>query len=240
MNHVKLKLLNSLKQSLDFSLEIVFPKECVGCGKEKTWLCEECSSKIIFIKSPTCPICSRLTSEGEYCPRHKKGKKLKGVYVAAYYKEGALREAIHAFKYEFIKELAKPLGQILSQALCEKIIDEETILMPMALHPRRERQRGFNQAKLIAQEVSRICGLEISEGLRRVRHTKRQVDLNDRQRAQNVADAFAWNSPNKLHGKKVLLIDDVMTTGATLNEAAKALKTEAHAKEVWGLVLAKG
>lgn len=231
---------SKLTKATDFFLEIVFPKECVGCGKEKTWLCEKCLAEIIFIKSPTCPICPRLTEEGEYCSKHQKNKKLKGVYIAAHYKEGALREAIHAYKYEFIGELIKPLGQILSQALCEKLIDDETILVPMALHPRRLRQRGFNQAELLAQQISQISGLEIMEGLKRIRYTKRQVDLNDKERAKNVEDAFVWTNPKKLSGKKVLLVDDVITTGATLNEAAKALKTQAHAKEVWGLVLAKG
>lgn len=228
-----------LLRAKDFLLETIFPKECVGCGQDETWLCEPCLQRIVYVQSPTCPSCHRLTPEGQYCSRHKKGQKLKGAYVAAYYKEGPLKEAIHVFKYELIKELAIPLGRILSQALNEKDL-RKTVLVPIALHPRRERQRGFNQAGLLAKEISIITDLPIENGLKRIRYTKRQVDLDDKGRLTNTKNAFAWDKSNKLTGKKVLLVDDVLTTGATLNAAAEVLKKESRAKEVWGLVIARG
>ncbi|PIZ00393.1 hypothetical protein COY62_02795 [bacterium (Candidatus Howlettbacteria) CG_4_10_14_0_8_um_filter_40_9] len=222
-------------------LDTFFPKVCVGCGKIDTFLCPKCHSKIVRIKSPLCLGCGRLSEKGRYCPRCKLKTKLNGVVIAAHYEEGPLKEAIHTYKYEFVYDLKNVLATFLADALKREGFNEKYILTYVPLHPKKENWRGFNQSKLLAEEVSNITGLELMENiLKRKKNNPRQIELKRRKRFENVKDIFSVNEEivDKISGKKIILADDIITTGATLGECAKVLK-ENGARQVWGLVLGK-
>jgi ComF family protein len=223
----------------DFFLDIFFPKECVSCGQKNTWLCQNCFSQIVLTKSPSCPFCKTLTSQGQFCSRCRRKTSLTGIMVTAYYEEGPLKEAIRAYKYKFIKELVEPLSDLFINHLQQFPLFTNVVLAPVPLHKSRLRQRGFNQAALLAQKVADVFGAEYEEdALIRVRKTKPQVELSGKARKENVKDAFRCLKSNQVKGKNILLIDDVCTTGATLEACAYQLRRE-KVKQVWGLVLAR-
>jgi ComF family protein len=150
--------------------------------------------------------------------------------------EGELRALIHLFKYGKIQTLARPLGSLLVQALPrEQTFD---VITPLPLHWFKRWQRGFNQSELLAKEISRRTGVPVSKVVRRVRSTVTQAGLTNAKRRDNVARAFRANSRRSLQGLRVLLIDDVMTTGATAAACAAALK-KAGARHITLLTLAR-
>lgn len=220
-------------------LDIFFPRQCVSCNSADTWLCEECLSKIVLIKSPICPSCKKLTPKGQFCPRCRSKTSLTGVMVAAYYEEGPLKNAIINYKYKYIAELSDPLSNLLVNHLQTFTLPSDVLLVPVPLHRSRLHQRGFNQSAVLAQKVAEAYGFICEERiLIRNRKTKPQVELSGKARRENVKGAFTCQNPKAVFGRNILLIDDVCTTGATLDECAKELKKN-KASQVWGLVLAR-
>jgi ComF family protein len=148
--------------------------------------------------------------------------------------DGALRSIVHALKYEGRRSLAKPLGAMM-RARCADVLSDAELAVPVPLHPSRRRERGFNQAEDLASHV----GLPIAAALRRVRRTAPQADLPAGRRHGNVKGAFAAGKDFQLVlGRVVVLIDDVSTTGATLDACARVLK-ECGAREVRALTAAR-
>jgi len=158
-----------------------------------------------------------------------------GAYTFGAY-EGALRRLIHLFKYDGIRTLAGPLAEFMLAALPRQ--ERFDAIVPMPLHWRRRWQRGFNQAKLLAEAVSRRTGIPVLEAARRRRATPPQAGLSHAERRRNVAGAFTVRPRVRLEGRRLLLIDDVFTTGATAGACAAALK-RAGAERVCLLALAR-
>jgi ComF family protein len=150
--------------------------------------------------------------------------------------EGALRELIHLLKYDRIRTLARPLGDFLMVAYPRE--ERFDAIVPMPLHWRRRWRRGFNQSELLAREISRRCGLPVVRAVRRVRATASQAGLTNAKRRANVSGTFAPARRRPVRGLRVLLVDDVMTTGATASACSRALKS-AGAKYVAFLALAR-
>lgn len=150
--------------------------------------------------------------------------------------EGPLQKLIHLYKYGKIESLAHPLGRLLIEALpsCEPV--DVVIAMPM--HWRKQWERGFNQAELLAGPVARHLGASLRTNLQRTRYTKPQAGLSEAERQANLKGSFRVKRPEGVSGKRILLIDDVFTTGATLRVAAAALK-DAGAARVAALTLAR-
>jgi len=161
-----------------------------------------------------------------------------GLRACAFH-SGPLRTAIHQFKYEGLRSLAAPLGQLMSRAWSELVpVDGLDAIVPVPLHPARQRERGYNQASLLARELSRSLHCPVVEDeLVRVKATTPQIDLSAEQRRANVQGAFRCTK-GSLAGKRVLLVDDVCTTGATLEAAAAALY-QAGVVSVWSFTLAR-
>lgn len=208
-------------------LDLFFPIFCLGCGKEGEWLCPNCLTKIEinFGKQP-------LTL-----------KNLTGVWVAADYRQPLLAKALQTFKYNFILELGENLGELLIEFLANQLKQNPScsfdLVVPVPLAKKRKLWRSFNQAEILAKKVSQKFNWPLGLNLiSRKYHTHPQVNLKAAERLINVQGIFVAKS-HGLEDKKILLIDDVVTTGATLQECAKVLK-QAGAKEIWGLVLAKG
>lgn len=219
-------------------MDLIFPRFCVGCGTEGTWLCPKCQKQTVSIQMQTCPACKRISQNGVYCLKCRPDKFLDGVIVADYFEEGPTKEIIHNFKYNHVLELKKYLGGRLVNAYLKSGISAEIITFT-PLHFRRLASRGYNQSEVLAGEVGGKVKIPVSTLLHKVKNTKRQVGLIGELRRKNLTGVFLVKRANLVKGQEIIIIDDILTTGTTLNECAKVLK-EAGAKKVWGLVLAKG
>jgi len=157
----------------------------------------------------------------------------------AHYGEGPLKELIHRFKYSFKSVLSETLAAMLNYGLSLQGWNKEAVLVPVPLHPKRIWQRGFNQSYLLAKSLAEMRGMKVVRALKRIKDKKPQMTLKAKERRKNLKGAFNLSSHfPEVDNKIVLLLDDVATTGTTLEECAKLLR-EARAREVWGLVLAK-
>lgn len=236
------RLKNFYQKLKKFILDVLFPIKCLGCQKEGEWICQDCFANIKLIKHPVCPICEKPFFLGKTCPGCQKRTKLDGLLVAASYKDKILKQAIHIYKYRFIKDLSEPLSRILIKYLQELPFNlSQLVIVPVPLHRRRLRWRGFNQAQLLSQEVASYFNCPLSDDvLIRQRHSKPQMKIKDKDlRRENIKRAFICPEPGEIKDKRILLVDDVCTTASTLKECARTLK-RAGAKEIWGLVLARG
>lgn len=200
-------------------LDLLYPPRCVVCrepGPER--FCSVCRSAVLPAGPPLGP---RSQLAGRACV---------GIY------EGPLREAVLRLKYHDRRSLALDLGLLMADILEARSGEwRPDALVPVPIHPRRRRERGYNQAELLAAAVGERCGLPVREALERVRDTPPQVGLGGQQRRENVRDAFRPRA-GAAPGRRPVLIDDVQTTGATLEEAARTLRT-AGAHCVYALTL---
>lgn len=246
-------LQNHVLKIRDFILDLIFPKECLNCGHEGAWLCNDCFSKLQFSSWQYCLGCKIPNQSGKFCSACRRQYHLDGILIAGNYDDKLLNQLIKTFKYHFVQDIATILGNYLVNFLQkEKNINSQIptisrilkisnipIIVPVPLHNRRESWRGFNQAEKLAKVVAQNFHLEINtKDLIRIKHRQAQSKLNEQQRLKNVANCFNWQGEN-LTGADIILIDDVVTTGATLNECAKVMKRNGAGK-VWGLVVAKG
>ncbi len=218
-------------------LDLLFPPRCGSCGRGGAWLCSACLAQVEWLTPPLCSLCGEPLTSGQRCLRWRHHPVLlDGLRSAAWY-VGPLRNAIHRLKYRGQRVLAEPLGAILLQGWRREPPPAE-LLVPVPLHSRRTRERGYNQATLLAQQLGRATGLPVDAlSLQRIRHTRSQVDLSAGERLANVEGAFACRG-QAFRGRAVCLIDDICTTGATLQASAVALR-EAGAATVWAFTLAR-
>ena len=233
-----------MKKIKKFLLDLFFPKFCFNCKKEGSYLCQDCQSllEISQYQYCLCPKPKRLFQGGK-C-KDCRSKKLDGLYFAIPYQSPLIKELIQKFKYHpFAKELAETLSFLIIthfQLLDNKPNFSNFILTPIPLSEKRLKWRGFNQSIEIAREVSKSLKLPlVSNCLIRIKNTHPQVELGAEARKENVKDIFVCQDKKEILGKKILLIDDLYTTGATMEEAARVLK-KAGVKKVYVLALAKG
>lgn len=245
-----------LKQIKNEILDILFPIHCLNCGIETTekkknkWVCSDCIKKFIPHLSFYCPGCDARSISGNFCMNCKKFYPLDKLLYPFLYKDKKIERIIKALKYKFIKDSAGQIIGLLNKYL-EKISDKDGIdfnnhlIIPVPLTKRRLNWRGFNQTELIAQGVyeflkSNYERVELnSQILKRTKRTIPQTELKLEERDKNVKNIFTCIDKQKIIKRKILIIDDIYTTGATMNECAKVLK-KSGAKEVTGLVFAKG
>ncbi len=194
---------------------------------------------------PVCPSCGRQIGSPEalsHSPDHRclACRRTPPVFdqaLAIGYFEGSLREAIHQFKYRPCRALGGPLALWMAKNI--RPVGGIDCVVPVPLHISRLRHRGFNQALLLAHGISEAFSLSLSyDNLKRVRPTRPQVELPGDERIKNVAGAFALMRPQEMKGKDIILVDDVFTTGATMNECARVLK-DSGASRVTALTLAR-
>ncbi len=262
-------IIRNAGRAWEFFLDLIFPIECLGCGREGKWLCEDCFRKINLKPKQYCLHCKKENSFGQFCPPCQILYSLDGVWIAALYDELLISQAIKKLKYNFISGLADDLGRLMI-LFVDKLLEHgrvlkpglssgvdwqnfkqaenlplailnfhDNLIVPVPLSRKRLRWRGFNQAELLARRVAEEYGLALDGGnLIRVKHKTAQAKLNEIKRLDNIKNCFVWQGGN-LNKKNIILIDDVVTTGATLNECARVLKANG-AGEVFGLVVAKG
>ncbi|MGQ9457570.1 MAG: ComF family protein [Anaerolineae bacterium] len=218
-------------------LDLFFPPRCGGCGAVGSWFCRRCWSALSWVVPPVCGRCGMPIPRPGLCPTCAALPSSSIHIRSATYFEGPVRQAVHRLKYAGRRPLASPLAQVLHQMWCEQGLQAE-VLVPVPLHAERERERGFNQAALLARELGRLTGIPVDgESLQRVRATPPQVGLSREERQRNMARAFRCRE-GAVQGKRVALVDDVCTTGATLYAAGQAL-LEGGAVEIWAVTVAR-
>jgi ComF family protein len=225
------------KRILAALLDLLFPPRCAACRRPGAWFCADCLAQVEPLQGPLCPVCGEPLGPDARCPRRgRHSAHLAGVRSAAWH-AGPLRLAIHSFKYGRLQVLAEPLAVVLADGWARAPLPVD-LLLPVPLHARRLRERGFNQSTLLARGLGQRYALPMDDrSLQRVRATKPQVELGAAERLSNVQGAFAYHGP-ALAGRAVCLIDDLYTTGATLDSCAAVL-LEAGAETVWAYTLAR-
>ena len=218
-------------------LELLLPPRCGGCRAIGTWMCARCTARIRRLDEPLCRRCgAEVPSARADCGCRARLKDLSRLRSAAAY-EGPLETAIHRFKYQGWRRLATPLGTLIAERVAVEGV-AAAFVVSVPLHRDRLRQRGFNQAELLARELRKRTGLPAPGGrLVRVRPTPPQVGHDRRWRLENVRGAFAWEG-EPLQGRAMLVVDDVATTGATLEACASALRA-AGSGSVTGVSVAR-
>lgn len=217
---------------------VLFPARCLGCGRRDHLLCPECRGRIPYLSAEVCHGCCSASPGGRLCRRCQSTPSHLASVRAACAFEGVPRRALHAFKYRGQTSLAPFLGDLLAEALTRRPAAAE-VVVPVPLFAARLRQRGYNQAALLAHQVAAQLALPVAEAaLARTRATTPQVELTARQRRTNLRGAFACLAPDSVDGRKILLVDDVTTTGSTLRACADALAV-AGAARVMAVVVAK-
>jgi ComF family protein len=231
-------------KSKEFLSDLFFPKFCFGCKKEGKYLCEDCLSTIGVLESQFCPGCQKRLLDGRVCPSCKKFIKLNGLYFAAPYKNTLIKQLITQFKYEpFVKELREAMAHLIIThlELCNKKESDfsEFYLIPVPLEIKRLKWRGFNQSEEIGKELTKFLKIPlVSDVLYKIKETPPQMKLAAEARIENIKGAFLVKNKERITGRKILLVDDVYTTGATMQECARVLK-DSGAKEVWGVAVAR-
>lgn len=220
------------------ALDCLFPRLCVGCGRIGSYVCDRCERRRSFLSGPLCPRCGQPQASGLLCPSCVRRRSDISAIRSVFRFEGVIRRAVIELKYHNLRAIAPTL----SAWMADRLIDEDftpDLIVPVPLHPSRLRLRGYNQAALLARELGRLEGVEAAEDLlTRVRAGDSQVQTHDAEaRRQNVAGAFTCTDTT-VSGKRILVVDDVCTTGATLEACASALR-DAGAAEVWGLTVAR-
>jgi ComF family protein len=233
----KNQIFSFLQAGKDFLVGLIFPKICLSCKKVGFSLCPECEKNIKILKTDLCIYCGKISPRGKICQNCRRGSSLTGVITTTKY-SGLVKELIHSLKYDGNRDLVLPLGRMLAKKFSHIKITGEIIIVPVPLHRRRKNARGFNQSELLARYLAAKSGDQYRDLLRRIKFTEPQIQFHKRQRIDNLKKAFKANEYN-LKKKKIILIDDVCTTGATLEACAKELR-QAGAREIWGLVLAHG
>lgn len=225
-----------LKKISDFLLDLAFPKKCVVCGKLDTLFCEKCRARIVFLKTQNCPFCLKITPRGRVCAGCKSRSSLTGVYVVAHYEE-PLKTVIHKYKYEFIKALKDDLADIVWPYMED--FPKNAVLTCVPTSPKRISWRGYNQAEEVARLVAKNTGMKFCPHLlKRTDYKIPQTQLRRKERFENVKNAFAKGKNIDLTGKQVIIFDDLVTSGATLDACAREIR-KMGAVRVWGFVLAR-
>lgn len=210
-----------LQAVASFALDTIYPRTCAGCGKQGTWLCSNCDRAVPRFAQPWCSRCGVPVALGR-CRCATTPESLAVTRSLGPF-DGWLREAIHQVKYQGEWGRAAMLGDELARALADELRCD--VIVPVPLHPARLKQRGFNQAQLIAARLERHLDTPVEPLLVRARRTGAQVHLDASKRMSNVAGAFQVDREGVVDGRSVLLVDDVVTTGATLGSCAAALIT---------------
>lgn len=226
------------KKIINFFLDLLFPIYCYGCQEPGLYLCDKCFKKLLF-------------QEKKANNYNLERSNLRDIFICGDYDNKLLSTLIKAFKYESIKDIGQDLarfmnffweGKLKSFSLANKeIFLSEALIIPLPLSKKRKKERGFNQSEILAKSFSLEFCYPLYPALRRKNKRKHQAGLEEKARLKNVKNCFFVSKSEKkvIRNKSIILIDDVITTGATLNEAAGVL-LDAGAREVYALVLAKG
>ncbi len=238
--------MNSVSLLLRRVLNLIYPLQCFICGspipvEKGGYVCDKCKESFVFLKGEEiCQICGKPQVSSLCWDCRQNVYSFDRARSVALY-EGNWREMIHLFKYRNFPYLSSFFAPYLEEALSfHPFLKDVDLIIPVPLHWKEKWRRGYNQSLLLARQISRITGIEVREDLLfKKRNTPSQVSLSAEERRRNVKGVFSVRRGRELKGRRVLLVDDVFTTGATVNECAKVLK-ERGVEKVFVLTLARG
>lgn len=244
MHQLLLKLKQKKLPLLNELADVVAPARCVGCYRVDTWLCRECQA-LFRPAALTCIGCGVLRGHGGTCTKCRNQIPLAGVISTGSYSSPLLRRGIHWFKFRSVTGLARPLARLLLDQLTLIAplpwLAQRAVLVPIPLHARRFRERGFNQSSLLALALGDLTDIPVLPALSRSRMTWTQSKLPKELRSNNLKDAFVVTEQLPRARPFVLLVDDVVTSGATLAAAAEALTAHtSDFRRYWGVSIARG
>jgi ComF family protein len=227
-----------LRQIPKSIIDFLFPSRCLGCGRWGDFICESCFINLPRIVPPVCNKCGKPESTGGLCPACWNSHLVIDGIRSVFHFEGTVRKAIHHLKYYNLKAISKDLALVLYDYISHNELNSD-IIIPVPLHRKRLRKRGYNQSFLVAKELGMLTSISvITDSLIRIKEGVPQAKTKGiEQRKENVHDAFVCRETH-VKNKKVLLIDDVCTSGATLESCAIALK-DVGATSIWGLTIAR-
>lgn len=231
------RLRKTMEHVRGLALDVLFPRRCVGCKREGTVWCRACADAFASGRpSAACPFCAAPGSDAA-CAACRPHRALDGLTAAFAYGDPAVRGAVTGYKFTGDEAYADVLARWLEERVPSAGLPTVDAVIAIPLHPTRLRSRGFNQADLVAHQAGVLLDLPVVAPLIRTRKTAPQSGLaHDKRQADGLAGAFACAAPVPA---RILLCDDVFTSGATLDAAAAALKA-AGAEFVWGFTIAKG
>lgn len=234
-----------LKHSAISILEFFLPRLCLFCGtavgeEAEIAVCLECEAQIEWVESPLCTCCGAVFASRDGADRvcgdcTVDPPPFSRARAAAIY-DGPAAQAIKRFKFTRQMAYLPVMQHWLQRHICLELVADADLIVPVPLHPKRLKQRGFNQALFLARAFPQVPLAR--EALARVRHTVPQVELKPKERRDNVKGAFAVPDPALVKGRNILLLDDVYTTGATVRECAKVLR-RAGVRQVEVLTVAR-
>ncbi len=228
---------SGVSKVIDAGLDLLFPLSCVSCGREGRFLCENpCAANLVKLRPPYCRLCASPGVQA-VCSWCQESPPSYDRISAPYVMTGAVRDMVLGLKFRNLRAWAPDMGQLLAEFMMSNSVGAD-VLVPVPLHKRRVRDRGYNQSELLAREVGKQTNIPVEPDLvRRLRNTRPQISMTSgKERRQNVAGAFECTG--EVTGRTVLLIDDVVTTGATISACADPLKA-AGAASVRALALAR-
>lgn len=204
-------------------VDFILPPRCVSCGKSATMLCADCLALIKFVEEPICDICGEPLVYKGLCARCLKQPLSILKIRAATYFGGSIPKIIHQLKYHNMFAVSETLGALMVQRW-HIWFETMDIVIPIPLHPKRLKERGYNQSTLLARPLADYLQIPLNERImQRTQYTQPQATLTAQERQANVQNAFQVSNSDELIDKHILLVDDVCTTGATLSAAAQIL-----------------
>lgn len=214
----------TIAQLMKLFKDTIFPAHCFGCDSEGKFVCDDCYRTLDISGVFCCPVCHVENKTGESCVQCKNELYIhRHVAVTPYKEDGLIGDMMHSFKYHFAEDVRDVFERMIQDFFKSNSIEIDMII-PVPLHKKRFVERGFNQSEIIAQTISSILHKPILVNiLLRSRYTQKQAKLKREERLKNLIDAFEIKNPQEIAGKHILLVDDVFTTGTTVNECAKVL-----------------
>lgn len=216
-------------------LSLIMPIECLGCGTESDWICADCRRILRPQREELC-FCGKVGEDG-LCDKHREKLELNGLTTLFSYAEPAIRELIHQLKYRGHTDAVTFFAQKYQKKVLARLPRGDWVVTAVPLSKERQRGRGFNQSAMLAKKLTEPV-YEYAELLIKKRETKPQVKLNKTQRQKNLLRCFALKKGVEVP-EQVILVDDVITSGSTLKEAAKVLR-KAGVQQIWALTIAHG
>lgn len=238
-------------------VDLIYPRQCCVCHLPlaEGWFCQGCADALPLIAAPYCKVCGEVYADGAFTREFRcancSGRKLEFEFaVAACHAKDSARELIHQFKYERRLHLRGALATLMLRALEDPRLAQENLaewlLVPVPLHHSREEEREFNQSWELCLRLSSLTGIPAAKALIRTRATDSQARLRRHERLKNLRGVFAMQPPRfwqpniDLRGRRILLVDDVFTTGATTNECARVLRREGGVEKVVVITTTRG
>lgn len=235
-------ILHISKKIYQLLLDAIFPKFCLYCNTEEVWVCTDCKETLKQDPILACPSCKVPSFRGKLCSHCQDYFHLDYQISLLDYKKSPVKKLLKKFKYQYIVGLSEVIAEFIADFSQDypDVFTDSAVIVPVPLYYKKYNKRGFNQAQIIGNILSQQYNLPITQALQKTEATKNQAELTKPERKDNVRSVFNAKSDLLTDYKSVVLVDDVFTTGSTLNECAKELKRNSDLDNIYGFTIARG